>query len=153
MGDHEKPPEQLSAFIPAKLDEVAPVAKITPESAKIHPLVEFLCREWRVLKSVSFYIAVAVVGIGIFWLQERHYSQTIIAKDAAIGTKEATITEILNERDFGNRENDKLSKQIEECKCRSSLLKLSDPSGTVRGIVASNRLADQPTRATRSLSA
>ncbi|MGA3284729.1 MAG: hypothetical protein ABSD57_09765 [Verrucomicrobiota bacterium] len=85
-----------------------------PENAtKIHPVVEFLWKEWRVIKNPSFYIAVGIIAIGLFWLEERHYGGTIVEKDATIVQNEATIRNVSEQRDSANRENDKLARDNE----------------------------------------
>jgi hypothetical protein len=53
-----------------------------PES--IHPAVSFWQREWRVIKSWSFWIAVALVGIGLFFVMQWHYSIVLAEKDATM---------------------------------------------------------------------
>jgi hypothetical protein len=61
-----------------------PPAKPPDDIAKIHPIVEFLWKEWRVIKSPSFYIAVGIVAIALYWLEEKHYGGTLSEKDATI---------------------------------------------------------------------
>jgi hypothetical protein len=65
-------------------------------------------------------ICTALLGIGIFTIDQWHYSgtisekdSTIIRKDADLGQKDDTIRTISEERDAANRENDKLHKDNE----------------------------------------
>ena len=100
---------------------MAEISQSQSESAtKIHPIVEFFHKEWRVVKSPSFWIAIGIIAIGLFWLEERHYSGTIAEKDATIsrkdaelGQKDETIRTVSEERDSANRENDKLTRDNE----------------------------------------
>ena len=56
------------------------------------------------LKSPSFYIAVGIVAIGIFFIEQWHYAGTISEMGATITQKDATITTISEERNEANIE-------------------------------------------------
>jgi len=68
--------------------------------------VEHLKKNWRVIRGVPFLSCLAVVALGIFFLIDWHYRGVLDAK-------EATIRTVAEERDKANRDNEKLSKQIE----------------------------------------
>ncbi|HEV7923765.1 MAG TPA: hypothetical protein VGR14_00305 [Verrucomicrobiae bacterium] len=76
-------------------------------------MVSFCWNEWRVLKTASFYIAVAITGVGVFWLAERHYGATIAEKEATVTAKDATITTLTVQLSGADRENEKLTKRVE----------------------------------------
>jgi hypothetical protein len=53
-------------------------------------------------------ICTVLLGIGLFWLEERHYAGIIAEKDATIVQKDETARTISEERDKSNRENERL---------------------------------------------
>jgi hypothetical protein len=82
--------------------------------------VEFAHKEWRVIKSISFWIAGGIVAIGAFLIASWYYSgeisaqhATIEEKDGTIEQKDETIRTISEERDAANRENDRLHNDVE----------------------------------------
>jgi hypothetical protein len=77
---------------------------VTPKD--LNPFVAFLLAEWRVLKRVSFYIAVGIAAIPIAWFWKTHYQGVIEEKDAK-------IARIAEERDGANRRKDELTKEVD----------------------------------------
>jgi len=92
------------------------MATLPPEStesaANIHPVVAFIHKEWRVIKSPSFWIAVGIIAIGIFWLEERYYSGTLAEKDAMIRRAETDRDSYKGNWDESKQENAKLRASI-----------------------------------------
>jgi len=61
-------------------------------------------------------IIAALLSIGIYWLEERHYDGIIKEMDATIKAKEATIATLNSQLSGANRDNDKLIKENEDIK-------------------------------------
>lgn len=100
-----------------------PPPESTESATKIHPVVEFIHKEWRVIKSPSFWIAVGIIAIGIFWLEERHYNGTLAEKGAMIQRAET--------------DRDSYKVNWDESKQEVVKLRASIPSGYVTQIVES----------------
>lgn len=85
-----------------------------------HPWpLSLVVKEWPNVKAslVSFTICVlalaVIIGMGLYWFLDHSYSAEIRGKNAALEQKEERIRTISEERDRANRENEKLSKQVE----------------------------------------
>ena len=61
-------------------------------------------------------IITALLGVGIYWLEERHFNGTISQMDATIRAKDATIATLNTQLSGANRDNDKLTKQNDDLK-------------------------------------
>jgi hypothetical protein len=81
--------------MPPETESTTPPAIKPPDSpTKIHPVVDFLWKEWRVIKSPSFWIAIGIASIGLFFIEQWHYTGTIAEKDATIQAQVATIGDV-----------------------------------------------------------
>jgi len=58
------------------------------DPTKIHPIVRFWVREWRVVKTASFWIAILLIGTLIYKSAELLYAAQIKALEATIKTTE-----------------------------------------------------------------
>jgi len=93
-------------------DDIEPQEK--PNAIKIHPVVEFIYSEWRTVKSVAFWIAVALATVAVFYFNERHYAGIISEKDATITQKDATIATVLAEKETFEDENGRLARENDQ---------------------------------------
>src|SRR5579864_8805322 len=80
------------------------------------PVAEWLRREGAVMKGAPFSFAVSVIifGVGIFVIEQWHYSGIIQAKDATITQKDAQIATVSSERDSVKDDNQRLARDNEQ---------------------------------------
>jgi hypothetical protein len=104
-----------------------PAAAKSPEPAAELPwYIAQIKKEKSTMKGAPFSFVICVIicttllGIGIFTVDQWHYSGTIAEKEATIeqkdanlGQKDETIRTISEERDSANRNNDKLARDNE----------------------------------------
>ena len=69
--------------------------------ADIHPAVAFIQKEWRVIKTFAFWVAIGLVAVGLFFVMQWHYGETI-------NTKDTTIELLTQERDQAIKDGEKL---------------------------------------------
>ena len=82
--------------------------KQSGDATKIHPIVEFFHKEWRVVKSPSFWISVGIVTIGLFWVFAWHYSGAIAEKDSTIQRMETDRDSYKDKFDDSQKNNEQL---------------------------------------------